>query len=121
MTSKIDAAAAAPCAPRAQRLAARGASKIRNAYLIKVLSETETQVKALKEQLDMNQQWFTEINVLCGCPEEDPAVESVKKLKETNLKYVDWLCSFADFFDHDENHKEIYQNITGLTVEDDFD
>ena len=78
-------------------------------------------IKALKEQLDMNQQWFTEINVLCGCPEEDPAVESVKKLKENNLKYVDWLCSFADFFDHDENHKEIYQNITGLTVEDDFD
>ena len=109
MTSKIDAAAAAPC------VAAVGFYEENNImYLIK-------EVKALKEQLDMNQQWFTEINVLCGCPEEDPAVESVKKLKETNLKYVDWLCSFADFFDHDENHKEIYQNITGLTVEDDFD
>ena len=50
------------------------------------------------------------------------AEKEAKKKQRTKVeidKLKTWISEFADFFDHDENHKGIYKKITGLDVEDD--
>ena len=49
------------------------------------------------------------------------AEKEAKKKQRTKVeidKLKTWISEFADFFDHDENHKGIYKKITGLDVEE---
>ena len=56
--------------------------------LDKEIATLREENKILKEQLEINEGWFREINILCECPEDDPAVNSVNNLREVYLKVL---------------------------------
>ena len=79
--------------------------------------EAKDQIKKLEEQINQQAKWFAEINILVGCDEDDPAVNSVsdlvakhKKLEAENKKLKEddkhsenyWRC-IMDHLDNPDN------------------